>query len=345
MDKRSILIIYTGGTIGMVADPKTGVLTPLNLEGLYKSIPLLERFEYHIEFISFDPLLDSSNIHPDHWVRLVSIIEENYESFDGFVVLHGSDTMAYTASALSFMLDNLNKPVILTGSQLPLGMLRTDGRENFVTAIELAAAYEHDTAIVPEVAICFENRLLRGNRTTKYNAEHFQAFHSGNYPALADVGVNIKFNRDFIHKPNFKKLKVYKKLDNNLAILKLYPGISTQVVENILGTAGLRGVVLESYGTGNAPTDKWFLTALKAAADRGIILLNITQCLAGAVEMGKYRTSEELIKIGVVGGHDMTTESALTKMMFLLGQESETGHIKEMLGVSLRGELTTLKAK
>ena len=340
MEKRSILIIYTGGTIGMVADPKTGTLHPLNLEGLYKSIPLLGQFEYHLEFIAFSPVLDSSNIDPDHWVHLANIIEEHYESFDGFVVLHGSDTMAYTASALSFMLENLNKPVILTGSQLPLGMLRTDGRENFVTSVEIAAAQEQDTAIVPEVAICFESRLLRGNRTTKYNAEHFQAFHSGNYPALAEAGVNIKYHRNYIMKPKFKKLKVNKTFDNNIALLKLFPGISAAFVRSVLFTPGLKGLVLETFGTGNATTAGWFLDMLRDAIARGIVIVNVTQCLAGSVEMGKYKTSIELGNIGIISGHDMTTESALTKMMYLLGAGFDTDTVKRLIEKPLRGEIT-----
>ena len=247
----SILILHTGGTIGMVMDKDSGTLHPVSGQELYEHIPMLDKLNCNIEFYSFDPLLDSSNMNPDCWVELVSVIEANYEKFDGFVILHGSDTMAYSASALSFMLENLNKPVILTGSQLPLGMLRTDGRENLVTSVELAAAWEDDTPMVPEVAIYFENRLLRGNRTFKYNAEHFNAFHSENYPELAVVGVHIRFNRNYILKPNFKKLKVHKNLDDHVAVLKLFPGISDKVVAATLDIPGLKGVILETYAFGS----------------------------------------------------------------------------------------------
>lgn len=336
----SILIIYTGGTIGMVIDKHSGSLHPVSGKELYRHIPMLDSMDCSIEFHSFDPLLDSSNMNPDHWVDIASVIEENYEKFDGFVILHGSDTMAYTASALSFMLENLNKPVILTGSQLPLGMLRTDGRENMVTSIELAAAMEDDTPLVPEVAIYFESRLLRGNRTFKYNAEHFNAFQSGNYPALAEVGVHIKFNRNVILKPNFKKLRVHKTLDTGIAVLKLFPGIGKKTVESILNIKGLKGVVLETYGSGNAMNDKWFLDLLRRAAGRGIILLNVTQCKAGSVEIGKYQTSLALGEAGVISGHDITTESALAKMMYLFGAGYSHNEIVELLGTSLRGEMT-----
>lgn len=339
-DQISLLIIYTGGTIGMIKDPKTGSLRPFNFDGVYDQIPELKRFHYHLEFHCFDPLIDSSDMHPGHWVQLAEVIEKNYEAFDGFVVLHGSDTMAYTASALSFMLENLNKPVIFTGSQLPLGVLRTDGRENFITAIELAAASEDNTPLIPEVCIYFENHLLRANRTMKYNAENFNAFVSPNYPELADVGVYIKYNRHQILKPNFKKLKVHKKLDNRVAILKLFPGISQNVVEAVLNIPDLRAVILETFGSGNATTDPWFIATLEQAIKKGLHVINISQCPAGEVEQGKYDTSLALKNIGVISGGDMTTEAALTKTMYLLGEDPSPEKFRVIMNLPLKGEIT-----
>lgn len=339
-EQNSILIIYTGGTIGMVQDPATGILKPLTFKNLYRHLPVLENFKTHFDFYTFKPLLDSSNMSPAFWVELATVIEKNYESFDGFVVLHGSDTMAYTASALSFMLENLNKPVIFTGSQLPLGMIRTDGRENFINSIEIATASEQETPLVPEVAICFENKLYRGNRTTKFNAEHFGAFVSGNYPVLAEVGVYIRYHEDLILKPNFKKLKVHKELDDNIAILKLFPGINQNIVRNTLTTPGLKAVILETFGAGNAPTVAWFLDLLKDAVRNRIILFNVTQCEGGSVNIGKYETSARLGEIGVIGGSDITTESAVTKLMYLLGCGFSKEEVERLLQVSLRGEMT-----
>lgn len=324
----------------MVQDPRTLSLKPLTFDNLYKYLPVLENFDCRIDFHTFEPLLDSSNMNPGFWVQLATVIEQNYEDYDGFVVLHGSDTMAYTASALSFMLENLNKPVIFTGSQLPIGMVRTDGRENFINSIEIAAAREFDTPVVPEVAICFENKLFRANRTSKLNAENFEAFISGNYPLLAEVGVRIKYYGNNILKPNFKKLRVSKELDDNIAILKLFPGISPQVTQSILNTSGLKAVILESFGAGNAPTVDWFMDQLQDASNRGIIILNVTQCKGGAVEMGKYETSAGLSRIGVIGGYDITTESAVTKLMYLLGSGYSTDSVKQLLQTSLRGEMT-----
>lgn len=339
-DRLSILIIHTGGTIGMVNDTATGSLHPVTGPELFQHVPFLDRMEHRIEFHSFDPLLDSSNMSPAHWKELVRVIETHYEEFDGFVVLHGSDTMAYTASALSFMLENLNKPVILTGSQLPLGMIRSDGRENLITAIEIAAARKDETPLVPEVAIYFENQLLRGNRTIKFNAEHFEAFRSPNYPPLAEAGVHIRYNESIILRPNFKKLKAHKELDNQVALLKLYPGISREAVSACLGIPGLKAVVMETYGSGNAPTDPWFLDAIRDAITAGILVMNVTQCAAGAVEIGKYQTSEALGRLGVTGGHDITTESALTKLMYLLAAGLAIEEVNRLMKVSLRGEMT-----
>jgi L-asparaginase len=285
--------------------------------------------------------MDSSNMSPEFWAELASVIENNYESYDGFVVLHGSDTMAYTASALSFMLQNLNKPIILTGSQLPLGMARTDGRENLITSIEIAAAKEDDTPLVPEVCVYFENQLFRGNRTHKFNADDFEAFRSPNYPVLADAGVYIKYNRSAIHNPNFKKLKVFKNLDPGITILKLFPGITENTVRSTFNIKGLKAVIIETYGAGNAPNFDWFIKLLKNAIKRGLIIVNVSQCQSGSVVMGKYETSVRLKEIGVLGGFDITTEAAVAKLMYLLGNFSDKEKIIKLLTTSVVGEITT----
>jgi len=338
--KPSILIIYTGGTIGMIKNKETGALEPFDFNNLYEQIPALALFNYKIDHYCFDPILDSSNMLPSSWVMLAEVIEKHYEEYDGFVVLHGTDTMSYTASALSFILENLNKPVILTGSQLPLGVIRTDGRENFITSIEIAAAKEDETPVVPEVCVYFENQLFRGNRTHKSNADMFEAFKSPNYPALAEVGIYIKYNYNAIHKPNFKKLRIHRKMDTNIGIIKLFPGINKNIVDATLQTKGLKAIILETYGSGNAPTCEWFISSLKNAIDKGIIVLNVTQCESGAVEIGKYQTSEILGEIGVISAKDMTTEAALAKLMFLLGNTGSGSDCIESLYRSVSGEMT-----
>ena len=340
IEETSILIIYTGGTIGMIADKDTGALVPFNFDNINKHIPELARFNFTLDFHCFEPIMDSSNMNLDVWVELGQIIKKHYEDYDGFVVLHGSDTMAYSASALSFILENLNKPVIFTGSQLPLGVLRTDGRENLITSIEIAAAKEDDTPIVPEVCVYFENKLMRGNRTSKYNAENFNAFVSGNLPLLADIGIYIKYNRNIILKPKFKKLKAHKNLDSGVAVLKLFPGINKEFMKSFLSIKGLKGVVMESFGSGNAPSEKWFIDIIREAISSGLIILNVTQCMSGAVEHGKYETSVLLEKSGVIGGGDITTEAALTKLMYLFGEGHDNETIIRLMKISLRGEMT-----
>lgn len=335
-----ILVIYTGGTIGMIRDSETGALTPFNFDALYRHIPILETINCRIESHSFDPLIDSSNMKPAFWIRLAEVIEKNYDTYDGFVVLHGTDTMAYSASVLSFMLENLAKPVVFTGSQLPMGVIRTDGRDNFINAIEIAVAKTNGIPTVPEVCICFENNIMRGNRTSKFNAENFNAFLSGNYPVLAKVGVHIRYNDQYILKPSNESLIVRTKLDTGVAILKLFPGITRNVVDAILSIKELKAVILETYGAGNAPTDDWFIESLKDAISKGITVFNVTQCKGGSVEMGKYETSVHLESIGVVGGYDITTESAIAKLMYLLGCGYSGEELNVLLQTPLRGELT-----
>lgn len=339
-----ILLIYTGGTIGMMQDAKTGSLRPFDFKSLTKQVPELSRFNLALHSVSFKKPIDSSNMHPRVWVELVDIIEKNYTQYDGFVILHGSDTMAYTASALSFMLENLSKPVILTGSQLPIGIIRTDGKENLITAIEIAAAKnKQGKALVPEVAIYFEYELFRGNRTFKYNSAHFDAFQSPNYPTLAEAGVEIIYNTNYIAKAGTKKLSVHKNLDNDIVVLNLFPGISKKITQAILNAEGVKAVVLHSFGAGNAPTDDWFITLLKQTIAKGIIIYNVTQCPEGHVIQGKYETSSTLQKIGVISGEDITLEAAITKLMFLLGQKLPLAKIKTQLTQNLRGEITLLR--
>ncbi len=340
-DDTKLLIIYTGGTVGMVYDDVLGTLIPIGFNEISQHIPEIKRLGYHYDVHAFDPPIDSSNIHPKVWIELATVIENEYKKYDGFVILHGSDTMAFTASALSFLLENLSKPVVLTGSQLPIGEIRTDAKENIITALEIAAAKINGLARVPEVCICFDYRLFRGNRSKKYDAEKFEAFYSMNYPVLAEAGINIKYFPQHILDNSKKKLRVHKNLDTNIAVLKMYPGISQKVVDSVLNTPGIKAVILETFGSGNANTDKSFIKSLQKAIAKGIIILNITQCDGGSVEFGRYETSKYLQDIGVTSGFDITFEAAITKLMFLLGKGISNAQIKRSLENSLRGEITT----
>ena len=342
-EKSAILLIYTGGTIGMKEDPAVQALRPFNSSQILAEVPELGKFAYRIDSYTFDPLIDSSDVEPALWTALADLIKERYDSYDGFVILHGTDTMAYSASALSFMIENLTKPVIFTGSQLPIGAPRTDGKENLISSVEIAAAKDEEGhAIVPEVCICFDNVLMRGNRTTKINSDNFRAFRSENHPPLAEAGISIRYNLPYIIRPQDWNAKpvFHMELDTRVSILKLHPGITPQVVSSILCSPGPRAVILETYGAGNAPSKEWFISLVKEAAEMGKILLNVTQCIAGSVNMDIYATGKTLKQAGVANGYDSTTESALAKLFYLMGRHAENDMVRKGLEINLRGEIS-----
>lgn len=341
MPTKSVLIIYTGGTIGMVNDPETGALCPFNFEQIAKAVPEIKEFGFNIDSYTLPEIIDSSDVQPSLWAELCRIILDNYDRYCGFVILHGTDTMAYSASALSFMLSNLTKPVVFTGSQLPIGTIRTDGRENLIAALEIAAATIEGKAIVPEVSILFGAKLFRGNRTSKINAESFEAFQSFNYPPLAEIGIHIHYNYGAIdYTPKTEPISAFTGMNTNIAILRLFPGIQEKLLDAIIDIPGLKGLILETYGSGNAPTSQCFLDKIKKASEKGILIYNVTQCQGGTVEMGRYETSRELLNYGVSSGYDITTEAAVCKMMHLLEQYTDANEIKKYLNSSIKGEIT-----
>lgn len=340
--RKKIFIIYTGGTIGMIENPELHALEPFDFDHLIDNVPKIKMLNYEISNFQFSKPIDSSAMNPSHWAEIAQVIEQNYDNVDGFVVLHGTDTMAYTASALSFMLENLDKPVIVTGSQLPIGEVRTDGEENLITALQIAAAEdENGEPMVREVAILFENYLWRGNRSTKYSADNFNAFKSNNYSELARIGLDINFKREYLwRKKTVGKLKVKYDMDTNVIFLSLFPGISELVVRHILSTPGIKGVVLKSFGAGNAPNEAWFLDAIRQCINNGVVVINITQCSNGCVMPMRYVTGKELSDAGCVSGADLTSEAAITKLMHLLGQGLSAEDVKSLMATSLRGEMT-----
>ena len=340
-----ILIIYTGGTIGMIENPETRVLQPFDFTHLIDNVPKIKMLNYDIENIQFNPPIDSSNMDPSHWSDIAKAIENNYDAYDGFVILHGTDTMAYTASALSFMLENLKKPVIITGSQLPIGEVRTDGEENLITALQVAAERNsRGEAMVQEVAILFENHLIRGNRSSKVSADNFNAFMSINYPDLARVGLDITFNEEVLaHDSSNRPLMVHDVMDSNVMFIVLHPGMTGSTLEYLLSTPGIKGVVLKTYGAGNSPSGDWFTGPIAKAIERGIVILNVTQCVNGAVNSSLYDTGNTLARAGVISGHDITSEAAITKMMYLFGKGMNNKQVEKYLQRNICGEMTINK--
>ena len=342
MSRPKLLIIYTGGTIGMTENPETHTLQPFDFSHLIDNVPKVKMLDYEIDNIQFDPPIDSANMTPAHWAQIARAIDEHYDRYDGFVVLHGTDTMAYTASALSFMLENLHKPVIITGSQLPIGEVRTDGEENLITALQVAAAVDHDgEPQVQEVAILFENYLWRGNRSTKMSADNFSAFQSNNYPELAKIGLDIHFKTDHLYRsPSRRPLKVHCEMDPAVMFLQLNPGITPSTLRHLLATPGIKGIVLKTYGAGNCPSDAWFLEAIKHAVDSGIVIVNVTQCVNGGVDDSLYATGSSLANTGVINGHDITSEAAITKLMYLFGMGLDAPTVSRYMRYSLCGEVS-----
>jgi L-asparaginase len=338
----SVLIIYTGGTLGMVENA-SGILVPLDFTHILQHIPALRTLKLHLSVVSFKNPIDSSDITPEHWVRIAELVDDQYDAFDGFVILHGTDTMAYTASALSFMLEGLSKPVILTGAQLPISAPRSDGRENLITALEIAVAKENGQSIVPEVGIFFDDVLLRGNRSRKVESMYFDAFESENHPPLAEAGISITYRREMILRQKNRKLKVNKKFSGAVGVLRLFPGLEKSFVEAVLSSKGLKGLVLETYGSGNAPTADWFFELMEKAVLSGIIIFNVSQCMGGRVMQGKYHTSQRLKNLGVISGKDITTEAALAKMMLLLGTFENTEKVKHLLSSPICGEISDVE--
>ncbi|APU68581.1 MAG: asparaginase [Christiangramia sp.] len=342
MKNRSrILLVYTGGTIGMIKDYETGALKAFNFDELLQNIPELNILEHEIDTVSFENPIDSSNMNPQQWIKIANIIYEHYEGYDGFVVLHGSDTMSYTASALSFMFENLSKPIIFTGSQLPIGDLRTDAKENLITSIQIAGLRKNGKPVITEVGLYFEYKLYRANRTTKINAEHFQAFASMNYPPLAESGVYLSVDYKSLWKSGRKQFpKLHTGFNDEVLILKMFPGITESSVEYVLSKPGLKGIVLETYGSGNAPNEGWFLDLLKDKIRKGLSVVNVTQCAGGSVVMGNYETSVGLKRVGVTSGKDITTEAAISKLMYLLDKDLSPKVFKTIFETSLRGEMS-----
>ena len=336
----NILLIYTGGTIGMIKDYKSNALKSFDFDQIRQKIPELKLLNCNIQTISFISPIDSSNMNPEYWVQIAEIIESYYNTMDGFVVLSGTDTMSYTASAISFMFENLSKPIIFTGSQLPIGDLRTDAKENLITAIQIAATWENEKPVIGEVCLYFEYKLYRANRTTKVSAEQFEAFHSPNFPQLGESGVHLNFNKRILEKVDqSKQLILRKKFDAKIVILKLFPGINEQVVKCILEIENLQGVILETYGAGNAPTSQWFVDLLQRAINNNIPIVNVSQCISGSVDLGQYETSSQLKKIGIIDGKDITTESAVAKLIYLIGEKIPSAEFKKVFETPFRGEM------